>query len=147
MFGRDLHEAREACRRYTIYGEKRDLEKAWEIYYGVSLSVVRAGRASHINPIGQVFKKIEKQLPQLTTLDLQYVSPELLKAKNLELAVPGEPISIWERLRVVTPLTHHPNRNVPKREACDQDLRFRVQVDGVLVQAAASSTLNEGQRR
>lgn len=37
----------------------------------------------------QVFKKIEKQLPQLTTLDLQYVSPELLKAKNLDLAVPG----------------------------------------------------------
>ncbi len=36
MFGRDLHEAREACRRYTIYNEKRDLEKAWEIYYGVS---------------------------------------------------------------------------------------------------------------
>ncbi|KAI0741336.1 atypical/PIKK/FRAP protein kinase [Daedaleopsis nitida] len=47
VFGRDLHEAREACRRYTIYGEKRDLEKAWEIYYG------------------------------------------LLKARNLELAVPG----------------------------------------------------------
>ncbi|KAI0793741.1 atypical/PIKK/FRAP protein kinase [Fomes fomentarius] len=70
VFGRDLHEAREACRRYTIYNEKRDLEKAWEIYYGV-------------------FKKIEKQLPQLTTLDLQYVSPELLKAHNLELAVPG----------------------------------------------------------
>ncbi|KAI0330947.1 FAT-domain-containing protein [Cubamyces sp. BRFM 1775] len=70
VFGRDLQEAREACRRFTIYGEKRDLEKAWEIYYGV-------------------FKKIEKQLPQLTTLDLQYVSPELLKAKNLELAVPG----------------------------------------------------------
>lgn len=37
----------------------------------------------------QVFKKIEKQLPQLTTLDLQFVSPELLKARNLELAVPG----------------------------------------------------------
>ncbi|KAI0653553.1 FAT-domain-containing protein, partial [Cubamyces menziesii] len=70
VFGRDLHEAREACRRYTIYGEKRDLEKAWEIYYGV-------------------FRRIEKQLPQLTTLDLQYVSPELLKAKDLELAVPG----------------------------------------------------------
>lgn len=28
-------------------------------------------------------------MPQLTTLDLQYVSPELLKARNLELAVPG----------------------------------------------------------
>jgi FKBP12-rapamycin complex-associated protein len=37
----------------------------------------------------QVFKKIEKQLPQLTTLDLQYVSPGLLKARNLDLAVPG----------------------------------------------------------
>lgn len=29
-------------------------------------------------------------MPQLTTLDLQYVSPELLKARNLELAVPGD---------------------------------------------------------
>ena len=28
-------------------------------------------------------------MPQLTTLDLQYVSPELLKARNLDLAVPG----------------------------------------------------------
>jgi FKBP12-rapamycin complex-associated protein len=37
----------------------------------------------------QVFKRVEKQLPQLTTLDLQYVSPHLLKARNLELAVPG----------------------------------------------------------
>lgn len=37
----------------------------------------------------KVFKKVEKQLPQLTTLDLQYVAPELLKARNLELAVPG----------------------------------------------------------
>jgi len=37
----------------------------------------------------KVFKKVEKQLPQLATLDLQYVSPELLKARNLELAVPG----------------------------------------------------------
>lgn len=37
----------------------------------------------------QVFKKVEKQLPQLTTLDLQYVSPSLLKARNLDLAVPG----------------------------------------------------------
>ena len=38
----------------------------------------------------QVFKKVEKQLPQLTTLDLQYVSPSLLKARSLDLAVPGE---------------------------------------------------------
>ncbi|EIN09563.1 FAT-domain-containing protein [Punctularia strigosozonata HHB-11173 SS5] len=70
VFGRDLHEAREACRRYRVYGETSELERAWDTYYGV-------------------FKKIEKQLPQLTTLDLQYVSPELLKARNLDLAVPG----------------------------------------------------------
>ncbi|KZT27933.1 phosphatidylinositol 3-kinase [Neolentinus lepideus HHB14362 ss-1] len=70
VFGRDLHEAREACRRYRVYGDPAELDKAWDIYYGV-------------------FKKIEKQLPQLTTLDLQYVSPELLKARNLDLAVPG----------------------------------------------------------
>ncbi|TFK75010.1 phosphatidylinositol 3-kinase [Pluteus cervinus] len=70
VFGRELREAREACRRYRIYGETSELDKAWDIYYGV-------------------FKKVEKQLPQLQTLDLQYVSPALLKARNLELAVPG----------------------------------------------------------
>ncbi|KIM74515.1 hypothetical protein PILCRDRAFT_801024 [Piloderma croceum F 1598] len=77
-FGRDLHEAREDCRRYRIYGEISELDEAWEIYYGV-------------------FKKVEKQLPSLTTLDLQYISPELLKARNLELAVPG---------------TYHPGRPI-----------------------------------
>ncbi|KAI0924480.1 hypothetical protein AcW2_005356 [Taiwanofungus camphoratus] len=70
VFGRDLLEARQACKRWREHYDNRDLERAWEIYYGV-------------------FKKIEKQLPQLTTLDLQYVSPDLLKARNLELAVPG----------------------------------------------------------
>ncbi|KAF8966334.1 atypical/PIKK/FRAP protein kinase [Flammula alnicola] len=70
VFGRELHEAREACRRYRAYGDTTELDKAWDIYYGV-------------------FRKVEKQLPQLTTLDLQYVSPSLLKARNLELAVPG----------------------------------------------------------
>ncbi|KAI0091642.1 phosphatidylinositol 3-kinase [Irpex rosettiformis] len=70
VFGRDLHEAHEACKRYRRHGEAKDLERAWEIYYGV-------------------FKKIEKQLPTLNVLDLQYVSPELLKARNLDLAVPG----------------------------------------------------------
>ncbi|OSX64010.1 hypothetical protein POSPLADRAFT_1065405 [Postia placenta MAD-698-R-SB12] len=70
VFGRDLHEAREACRHWRTYGEQRDLDRAWEIYYSV-------------------FKKVESQLRQLTTLDLQFVSPELLKARDLELAVPG----------------------------------------------------------
>uniref|UniRef100_A0A5S6QLG6 Serine/threonine-protein kinase TOR n=1 Tax=Trichuris muris TaxID=70415 RepID=A0A5S6QLG6_TRIMR len=34
-------------------------------------------------------KRISKQLPLLTTLDLQYVAPKLLLCQNLELAVPG----------------------------------------------------------
>ncbi|KAF4581337.1 phosphatidylinositol kinase- protein kinase tor1 [Pleurotus pulmonarius] len=70
VFGRELHEAQEACRRYHDHGDAGELDKAWAIYY-------------------DVFKKIEKQLPQLTSIDLQYVSPALLKSRNLELAVPG----------------------------------------------------------
>ncbi|KAF9525319.1 phosphatidylinositol 3-kinase [Crepidotus variabilis] len=70
LFGRELLEAREACRRYRTFGDAGELDKAWDIYYGV-------------------FKRIEKQLSSLTTLDLQYVSPSLLKARNLDLAVPG----------------------------------------------------------
>ena len=36
VFGRDLNEARESCRKYRVYGDLRDLDKAWEIYYGVT---------------------------------------------------------------------------------------------------------------
>ncbi|KAI0792169.1 FAT-domain-containing protein [Abortiporus biennis] len=99
VFGRDLHEAREACRRYRIYGEPHDIEKAWEIYYGV-------------------FKKIEKQLPQLTVLDLQYVSPELLKAHNLDLAVPGTYQSgkpIVKIASFASKLTVIPSKQRPRR--------------------------------
>jgi serine/threonine-protein kinase mTOR len=70
VYGRDLQDAREATQRYLHYGETSDLDRAWDIYYGV-------------------FRRVENQLTQLTKLDLQYVSPELLKAHNLELAVPG----------------------------------------------------------
>jgi FKBP12-rapamycin complex-associated protein len=37
-----------------------------------------------------VFRKINKNLPTLTLLELQYVSPKLLAAKDLDLAIPGE---------------------------------------------------------
>jgi phosphatidylinositol kinase/protein kinase (PI-3 family) len=59
----------------------------------------------------QVFRKVEKQLPQLTTLDLQYVSPQLLKARNLELAMPGE---LFDSLMHYSSLTS-PRRQVPIR--------------------------------
>ncbi|KAG6820409.1 hypothetical protein H0H93_000916 [Arthromyces matolae] len=70
VFGRELHEAREATRRWRTHGDTSELDKAWDIYFAI-------------------FKKIEKQLPQLTTLDLQYVSPSLLKSRHQDLAVPG----------------------------------------------------------
>lgn len=35
VFGRDLREARQACKRYRVHGEPHEIEKAWEVYYGV----------------------------------------------------------------------------------------------------------------
>lgn len=89
-YGRDLNEAQEWCQRYKVnlflhfsfrFSHKflsvlqlssniRDLNQAWDLYY-------------------HVFRRISRQLPQLTSLELQYVSPNLLVCQDLELAVPG----------------------------------------------------------
>ncbi|KAJ2896944.1 phosphatidylinositol 3-kinase-like protein [Zalerion maritima] len=69
-FGRDLTEAREWCRQFEASRDVNDLNQAWDLYY-------------------QVFRRIARQLPQLTSLELQYCSPNLLNAKDLGLAVPG----------------------------------------------------------
>ncbi|CAG2065047.1 unnamed protein product, partial [Timema podura] len=63
-------EAQEWCHRYKVSGNVRDLNQAWDLYY-------------------HVFRRISRQLPQLTSLELQYVSPKLLMCRDLELAVPG----------------------------------------------------------
>lgn len=69
-FGRDLQEALDWCKKYKRTLNRHDMEQAWDLYY-------------------MVFRKINKQLPQLTTLELQYISPKLMNARNLELAIPG----------------------------------------------------------
>uniref|UniRef100_A0A182MSJ1 Serine/threonine-protein kinase TOR n=1 Tax=Anopheles culicifacies TaxID=139723 RepID=A0A182MSJ1_9DIPT len=69
-YGRDLAEAQEWCKSYKSTKNVRDLNQAWDIYY-------------------HVFRRISRQLVQLTSLELQYVSPKLLACRNLELAVPG----------------------------------------------------------
>ncbi|XP_053376740.1 serine/threonine-protein kinase mTOR-like [Mercenaria mercenaria] len=69
-YGRDLMEAQEWCKKYQRSGNVKDLTQAWDLYY-------------------HVFRRISKQLPQLTSLELQYVSPKLLRCQDLELAVPG----------------------------------------------------------
>nr|QND78269.1 TOR [Cyrtorhinus lividipennis] len=47
-----------------------DLNQAWDLYY-------------------HVFRRITRQLPQLTSLELHFVSPKLLTCRDFELAVPG----------------------------------------------------------
>ncbi|KAL7994292.1 putative serine/threonine-protein kinase ATM [Plasmopara halstedii] len=70
-FGRDLREANEWLQRFLRNRRNEsDLNRAWDLYY-------------------HVFRRINKQLPQITTLELQVVSPNLLTARNLHLAVPG----------------------------------------------------------
>lgn len=69
-FGRDLKEAHDWCRQYETSKDVNDLNQAWDLYY-------------------QVFRRISRQLPQVTSLELTYCSEKLLHAKDLDLAVPG----------------------------------------------------------
>jgi phosphatidylinositol kinase/protein kinase (PI-3 family) len=59
----------------------RDLNQAWDLYY-------------------HVFRRISRQLPQLTSLELQYVSPRLLNCRDLELAVPGSYVPDNDLIRI-----------------------------------------------
>jgi phosphatidylinositol kinase/protein kinase (PI-3 family) len=69
-FGRDLSDALGWCRKFIRTGRQFDLEQALECY-------------------AYVYDGIDKQLSQMKTLELHYVSPKLLSARDLELAVPG----------------------------------------------------------
>ena len=69
-FGDQLNEAYEWLHCFQNSNDSNDLGQAWEIYYNV-------------------FKKINKLLPLIKSLDLLSVSPLLSQASNLQLAVPG----------------------------------------------------------
>jgi len=98
-FGRDLHEARHWCENYKTTQEKGDLNQAWDIYY-------------------TVFRRIQKQLPGLLSIDLQFVSPKLKEAKNLDLAIPGTyhsgkdivRITSFNRMVVIIPSKQRPRK-------------------------------------
>ncbi|KAI1004105.1 Serine/threonine-protein kinase [Podosphaera aphanis] len=81
-FGRDLQEAREWCATYRKTSDVGDINQAWDLYY-------------------QVFRRIARQLPQLNNLELAYVSPNLLHARNLDLAVPGTYTSGKPIIRII----------------------------------------------
>ncbi|KAL9404656.1 hypothetical protein Peur_001628 [Populus x canadensis] len=66
----ELLEAWDCCMKYKRTVKEAELTQAWDLYY-------------------HVFRRIDKQLQAMTTLDLQSVSPELVECCNLELAVPG----------------------------------------------------------
>ncbi|XP_011030285.1 PREDICTED: serine/threonine-protein kinase TOR-like isoform X2 [Populus euphratica] len=66
----ELLEAWDCCMKYKRTVKEAELTQAWDLYY-------------------HVFRRIDKQLQVMTTLDLQSVSPELVECRNLELAVPG----------------------------------------------------------
>jgi FKBP12-rapamycin complex-associated protein len=89
-YGRELQEAHELCQKYHQSKREEELNQAWDLYY-------------------HVFKRINKQLPTLTTLELQYVSPRLLNARDLELCVPGNYIAgqvEQSRIRAFAPTMH-----------------------------------------
>jgi FKBP12-rapamycin complex-associated protein len=65
-----LAEAHRSLLAYRDRGNVGDLSAAWDIYY-------------------HIFRKINKMLPNLSSLELQTVSPVLLAAHDLELSVPG----------------------------------------------------------
>ena len=78
-FGQHLRTAREWCQRYTRSKELADINQAWQLYY-------------------RVFKDLQKQLPQMTTVHLRSSSPWLLNARDLELTIPGERSSLGSSL-------------------------------------------------
>eukprot|EP01096_Ripella_sp_DP13-Kostka_P012090 TRINITY_DN4984_c0_g1_i1.p1 TRINITY_DN4984_c0_g1~~TRINITY_DN4984_c0_g1_i1.p1 ORF type:complete len:529 (+),score=216.58 TRINITY_DN4984_c0_g1_i1:599-2185(+) len=89
-FGRDLEEAREWLIKYQRTRHPLDVNQAWDLYY-------------------VVFKKINKALSQMNTFELQYVSPYLLEAHDLELAIPG---TYRSGFPVVKIKSFHPNLKV-----------------------------------
>ena len=70
LFGKDLKEAWDWCRKYQRTWNQKDIAAAWDHYY-------------------HVYRRIAKTLPQLTSLELKNVSPKLFLARDLHLVVPG----------------------------------------------------------
>lgn len=67
-YGNELEEAHAAIKKYLQSGKDSDLHQAWDLYY-------------------HVFKRINKQLPSLVQLELQYVAPALIRAQVLPLLI------------------------------------------------------------
>jgi serine/threonine-protein kinase mTOR len=69
-YGPDLAEAYKWCTKYQETRRDADLHQAWDLYY-------------------HIFRRINKNLPTVLSLDLKNVSSTLYGARDLELAMPG----------------------------------------------------------
>ena len=76
-------------------------------------------------------------------LDLQYVSPELLKARNLDLAVPGR--SIPRTVRATT--DNRSYRYIPKWKTCHNNIVILIQTVRHSVEAEAATSISHRYRR
>ncbi|KAJ7580147.1 phosphatidylinositol 3-kinase [Mycena floridula] len=70
LFGMHLRNAREACRRYLVNGDPREIDAAWDIYV-------------------QLFQRFTTLLTHGSELRLENVAPELLRLRDLDIAMPG----------------------------------------------------------
>jgi len=69
-YGAELEKARQWLYQYHSTKQRSAVQAAWDIYYAV-------------------FRRIDDELPRMTSLELQMVSPPLVSEQNLRLAVPG----------------------------------------------------------
>jgi len=100
-FGRELAEAQHYCTQYSKSNRTQVtyLNKAWELY-------------------GEIFRKISSKESELTELELDEVSPKLLVAQHMQLAVPGMYrvgcpvvcISFFKPTLKILPTKQHPRR-------------------------------------
>lgn len=72
-YGRELSEAYEWLSKFRLSRKEAELHQAWDLYY-------------------HVFKRINKQLHSMTTLELQYVAPALVGGGV------GSQLAVWGRL-------------------------------------------------
>eukprot|EP01119_Soliformovum_irregulare_P016010 TRINITY_DN4594_c0_g1_i2.p1 TRINITY_DN4594_c0_g1~~TRINITY_DN4594_c0_g1_i2.p1 ORF type:complete len:2365 (-),score=692.80 TRINITY_DN4594_c0_g1_i2:62-7156(-) len=68
--GKDLQEAAEWTQSYLKTKRMGDMSQAWDLYY-------------------TVFRQTKQAVQSLSSVELEYTSTKLLKAKNLEVAMPG----------------------------------------------------------
>lgn len=74
-------------------GDITELNQAWDVYYLVC-SIWHDTRGCILMLFGlQVFRRLQKQLTTLPPIELQFVSPKLLRVRDLDLAVPGKLLS------------------------------------------------------